>query len=109
MNPYERFFPRSVGEILPFLKQSPAFYGMSVHAFGMALALLQAILLARNTEPDVYGAYTVGMSVATLLSVVACIGLCQLAVREIPKEQVKGSEGNPIGFIRLSRKILIYA
>lgn len=93
-------YPTKPSEILPFLKQSPVSHGLAIRTAGIFLAFIQALLLARLAPPDVYGAYSVGMSLATLLAVVACLGLPPLSVREIPRLLVAQGKQQLPAFLR---------
>ena len=101
--------PLRPSAVWAFLRQSPVSHGLAIRFVGVGLAFVQAILLARLAPPDVYGAYSVGMSFATLLGTVSCLGLAQLSVREIPTLRRNGGASSIQDFVRQTIGVVLAA
>ncbi|MFT4693781.1 MAG: O-antigen/teichoic acid export membrane protein [Francisella sp.] len=72
---------------------------MVVQALGQGCAFITAILLARHLDIDQYGHYIFGMTVATILAVIATMGAGGILARTWGKSEKLGFERNQETFL----------
>ena len=72
---------------------------MVVQALGQGCAFITAILLARHLDIDQYGHYIFGMTVATILAVIATMGAGGILSRTWGKSEKLGFERNQETFL----------
>jgi O-antigen/teichoic acid export membrane protein len=81
------------------LKRAAAFVALKFA--GLAFGLATAAILGRLLRPEQYGLYLFALSTITLLALPVQVGLPQLLVREIAKNQLAEKWGLIRGIVRL--------
>lgn len=77
--------------------------------YSLTFSMLFTFLIARWLGAAAYGAYSFGFSWANLLAVFGCLGLEQLALREVPAYLSKNNPGLLRGLFRFSNVRVIIA
>lgn len=80
---------------------------LGIRLVGLALSLLQAILIARLLGPVGYGAVATILSSAQVLATLAMFGLGPMAVRDVPAHKSEGSDSELAAYLRLSITITL--
>lgn len=95
------------GEILSLIRGS-AFIFM-LRGLGAAITFATHALLARSMGASELGVYVFAFSVATILAILAGVGLPSAAIRFVPQCVAKGRPDLAGGFVRRSRQIVVGA